>query len=367
MKSVLIDGLLIDKYSAGIGHYGFDLISSLKKQNTRYEIAVLVQDGQIFNDIKTVTRNSKSPKKRILNQQLLLLPEFHKYDLIHFIDYSSPIVKIQKPFIVTIHDLSFYKFPETFTFGSRLIKRMITPLSINRASKIITVSENTKKDILSMFKVDEEKIKIIYPGRPGYERVDDKNRIKRVKEKYNIHGDYILYLGTLEPRKNLLRLIDAYNNLVKEGIEEKLVIAGKKGWLYKDIYTKVTQLNLNGKVIFTDFVAEEDKPCLYSGAKVFVYPSLYEGFGLPPLEAMTCGTPVIVSNDSSLPEVVGKSGICVDPYKIHSITQGIYDILKNEELKRKLAAEGKKRSELFDWDKAALNIIQIYDELLRCN
>lgn len=365
MKKILINGLLINDKKAGIGNYGYNLINSLVNYNSDYNISVLTQHGIRLNKINTVYKKYNSSYKRILGEQLLLFREYYKYDLIHFIDYSSPIIKINKPIIVTIHDLSFYKFPETFAYGSRKIKETITPISIKRASKIIVDSQSTKKDVLATFDISESKVKVIYPGRPNYQMLDDKKQIENIKKKYKISGDYILYLGTLEPRKNILRLIDAYSSLIKEGITENLVIAGKKGWLYEDIFKRVKQLGLKERIIFTDYIDEEDKPLLYSGAKVFVYPSLYEGFGLPPLEAMTCGIPVVVSNSSSLSEVVDEAGLYVNPKDTHSIAQGIYDIITNGELRDKLVVAGRKRSLCFDWNKTARQVIEIYDEILR--
>jgi glycosyltransferase involved in cell wall biosynthesis len=362
---VLINGLLINDQNTGIGNYGYNLINTLSENIKDYNVSVLCQQDIKFNNINMIHKNYTSNYKRILAEQIMLLKEFNKYDLIHFIDYSSPLIKIKKPFIVTIHDLSYYKYPETFTYGSRKIKKIIAPYSIKNATRIIADSNNTKKDILSMFNVNEEKIKVIYPGRPNYQRIEDINEIKKVKRKYRISGEYILYLGTLEPRKNILSLIDAYYNLIKEEISENLVIAGKKGWLYSDIFEKVNHLKLSDRIIFVGFVDEKDKPALYSGAKVFIYPSLYEGFGLPPLEAMTCGTPVIASRTSSLPEVIEESGIYINPRDINSISQALYDLIKNKNLRNKLKELGIKRSRFFDWKKTVEQVLEVYNEILR--
>ncbi|RKD32280.1 glycosyltransferase family 4 protein [Thermohalobacter berrensis] len=364
MKKVLINGLLIDNKSTGIGNYGYNLVSKIGKINTDYNISALIQKDIDIKNIEVVNKKYNSSLKRILSEQLVLPKTYKDYELIHFIDYSSPILEINKPFIITIHDLSFYKYPHAFTYGSRKIKEIIAPISVKRASRIIVDSNNTKKDLVEVFDIDESKVRIVYPGRPDYEKIKDKFKIQKVKEKYNIEGDYILYLGTLEPRKNIIRLVEVYNKLVKEGITEKLVIAGKKGWLYKDIFNKVKQLALDERVIFTDYVEEKDKPLLYSGAKVFVYVSLYEGFGLPPLEAMTCSIPVVVSKKSSLPEVVGDSGIYVNSEDIDSIAKGIYSIIKNKDLREKLGFQGKERSKKFNWENTAKQVLSIYDELM---
>ncbi|MEW9124908.1 MAG: glycosyltransferase family 1 protein, partial [Thermotaleaceae bacterium] len=260
---------------------------------------------------------------------------------------------------------TYYTHPQAFTFGSRMIKKFIAPMSIKRAERIITDSENTKKDIIGFFPKAKDKIRVIYPGSPDFKRIEDQKHIEAVKANHKIAGKYILYMGTLEPRKNLIRLIEAYHKLVnEEKIEQKLVLAGKKGWLYNDIFSKIVELHLEEQVIFTDYISEEDKSALYSGAEVFAYPSLYEGFGLPPLEAMACGTAVVTSNISSLPEVVGNAGIYINPYDVENIAQGIYSLLINQELRRDLENKGIEQAKSFSWNRTVKQIIDVYKEIL---
>ncbi|TDX59261.1 glycosyltransferase family 4 protein [Orenia marismortui] len=364
MNKILINALLVSEKSSGIGNYGYNLINSLDRLDLKYDISSLVQKKIESNNIDIQIKQCSNRYHRILYEQIPLRRNYKNYDLIHFIDYSSPIIAINTPFIVTIHDLSFYKYPETFNYGSRRIKQILAPISIKRSNKVIADSKNTKKEILSRFNINESKVKVIYPGSPSYNKIEDIRKLEAVKRKYGINQDYILYVGTIEPRKNLLRLLEAYHNLLKQGIKEKLVIVGKKGWLYEDIFKKVEELGLDKQVLFLGYLPEKEKVALYSGAKVFVYPSLYEGFGLPPLEAMSCGTPVVVSNSSSLPEVVGDSGIYVDPKRADSIAQGIYDLLDQKKLREKLSLLGVKRSKKFTWEKSIKNILEVYDKIL---
>ena len=361
---IAINGLLINKTSAGIGHYGYEIIKKLEK-NKEFDFTFFLQNSIQIDSKAIYRKNYPSSMYRILDEQIGMIRQYKSFDLIHFIDYGAPIVPIRTPFIITIHDLTYYKQPNAFTLGSRMIKKAISPISIKHASRIIADSENTKRDIVEFFPKMEKKVKVIYPGTSMFGEIKDTNIIEEVKEKYRIVGKYILYMGTLEPRKNLIRLIEAYHTLVnEEKIEEKLVLAGKKGWMYNDIFAKVIELNLQERVLFTDYISEEDKPALYSGAKVFVYPSLYEGFGLPPLEAMSCGTAVVVSNRSSLPEVVGDAGIYVNPYDVDSIAQGIYSALANKGLRQDLAGRGIEQAKLFSWEKTVDQIIEVYKEIL---
>ncbi len=361
---ILVDGLLIDEKSAGIGRYGCEVIERLAMQD-HYDVFFLVQEN-IKAGRNIIYRNKYSRSLyRILDEQIGLYREYREFDLIHFIDYSAPVLPIRTPFIVTIHDLTYYKYPQTFTLGSRMIKRLIAPNSIRNASRIIADSENTKRDIIDFFPKMEDKIRVIYPGTSKQEKIVDKGSIDRIKKKYEICGKYILYTGTLEPRKNLIRLIEAYYRLVNEKkIEEKLVLAGKKGWIYKDIFAKVVELNLEKRVIFTGYVLEQDKSALYSGAELFVYPSLYEGFGLPPLEAMACGIPVVVSNAASLPEVAGDAGVYINPYEVDSIAQEIYRVLIDQKLKSDLSRKGIEQAQRFSWEKTANDIVEVYREIL---
>ncbi|MFZ5559609.1 MAG: glycosyltransferase family 4 protein [Patescibacteria group bacterium] len=300
--------------------------------------------------------------------------------------------------IVIFYDLSFVRFPEFFSLPKLLWHKFIYPRKqAQKADLVITISRSTKDDLINLYKIKPEKIKVIYPG------IDEKFRpVKRnepalikIKEKYKLPDKFILYFGTIEPRKNLLGLIRAFEQikeekdlsplqiqwrgfegLVKEKQKEKtdlsdlkLVIAGSRGWLYKEVFKKVKDSLFGKDIIFTGFVEEEDKPYLYNLADVFVYPSFFEGFGLPPLEAMACGVPTIVSNKSSLPEVVGDSAIMVDPHNINEISFIIRRILEDQSLKDYLIDQGLKRVRKFNWNKVAsefLNIFKHYAHWYRC-
>jgi len=264
--------------------------------------------------------------------------------------------------IVTIHDLSTKIYPEQKPFNVRWYYNMYVSNTIKKADIIMADSENTKKDIIRYYNVDKEKIKVVYPGVMDYFReINDKNLLNKVRDKYKLPEEYIFFVGTIEPRKNLVRLLKAFSEVIK-GVNKSifLVIAGYKGWLTKPFFKMLNALGISEKVLLLGYVNEEDLPALYNSAKIFVFPSIYEGFGIPPLEAMACGTPVIASNASSIPEVVGDSAILVDPYDEKMLANEIINLLKDNNLQKELSEKGLKRAKLFSWEKMAKEVLEIY-------
>lgn len=290
--------------------------------------------------------------------------------------------------IIIFYDLSFIRFPEFFSLPKLFWhKFMYSKKQAQKADLIIAISQSTKEDLINLYNIASEKIKVIYPG------IDKKFKpikktdlnLERAKNKYKLPDSFILYFGTIEPRKNILAIIKAFeqikenpffkNEVKWQGLEGrverggkmifdfsklKLVIAGTRGWLYDEVFKTAKQSRYSKDIIFTDFIEEEDKVYLYNLADIFVYPSFFEGFGLPPLEAMASGLPVIVSNTSSLSEVVGKGAIVIDPYNIDEIAFAIKEILENKNLKEYLLKEGIKRAEKFDWHKTAKEFLKTF-------
>ena len=276
--------------------------------------------------------------------------------LSHYVPRFSPI-----PRIVTITDLGYLKFPEQLRNKDLLQLKLWTAYSLKVANHIIAISEFTKKDILDNYPVDKSKISVIYPGYDTsvFNISLKKKDARNVLKKYKIDSPYLLFLGSLKPSKNLERLIEAFNEFRKN--KNKLVIAGKKGWLYESIFEKVKKLKLEDKVIFTDFVSDNDKPLLMSQAEAFLLPSLYEGFGMPVVESMACGVPALVSNQGSLPEVVGNAGIIVNPCEVQAIAEGIKKTINEKE---RLTRNGLMRVKLFDWDISARKTISLLNRYL---
>jgi glycosyltransferase involved in cell wall biosynthesis len=241
---------------------------------------------------------------------------------------------------------------------------------VERADLILADSENTKDDLVELLGVPRSKVKVIYPGvDERFRPIKDELALNDVRERYELPSRFILSLGTLEPRKNLVRLIEAFSLLSLLSpfpfpfSPLSLVIAGGKGWLYEDIFRKVEELGLGERVVFTGFVSDADLPVIYNLAELFVFPSLYEGFGLPVLEAMACGTPVVTSNSSSLPEVVGEAGLMVDPMDVEGLAEAMWRALSDHPLRERMIRSGMRRARGFTWEKSAEELLSLYKEL----
>lgn len=270
--------------------------------------------------------------------------------------------------VVTFHDLSFEKYPEFYSKSKSYWHFSMDPKNqAKRASRIITASQSTKNDLISLYGTDPKKIRVIYSG---IEQEMKNGKIKMenvgaIRKKYRLPEKYILYLGTLEPRKNIVGLIKAYElfrtkNDIRHSTFDipKLVIAGSKGWLYKEIFDKIDRSPVKNDIILTGFVEEKDKEYIYRLADLFVYPSFYEGFGFPPLEAMSHGVPAITSNVSSLPEAVGDSAIMVDPYDLDELANAIENVLTDDKLRDILIKKGFERIKKFSWQRCARETLE---------
>ncbi|MDE6034737.1 MAG: glycosyltransferase family 4 protein [Ruminococcus sp.] len=289
-----------------------------------------------------------------------------KSDITHFFNYIVPPFVHGKK-IVTVHDMVYKTFPDTVRGRTRFMLESGLKKSMKRADIIITDSEFSRTEIIKYFPEYSAKIRVVPCGVDceKFRPCTDPDIIKNVKKNLGIDGDYFLYVGTIEPRKNLKRLVRAYKILTRH-IQNppKLVIAGGKGWLYGDFFRLVEKLSLEKLVIFTEYVPTESMPPLISGAMAFVFPSLYEGFGLPPLEAMACGVPVLTSAEASLPEVTGDCAVICDAYSVKSIAESMYRLYKNTELRKYLSIKGIERASNFTWEKSAEKLYAIYRELL---
>lgn len=295
-----------------------------------------------------------------LPQEVLKRP----VDILHA-QYHLPAFSSVKG-VITVHDVSFMRYPDFFTRREYLKMRTLLPISLKRAAKIITVSECSKKEIIQFFGVLPEKIRVIYyGGGEEFRPADYSPEAAAVKTRYHLPERFILCVSNLQPRKNLSRLIKAYVNLRKNQpeVKHKLVIVGEKAWRYSDIFASLKESGLPDEIILTGYIPNQNLPALYSAADLFVYPSIFEGFGLPALEAMACGCPVITSNASSLPEVVGDAGIMVDPYDIEELAKMMYEVLNNEELRKKMKRKGLERAKLFSWEKCATETVKVYEEI----
>lgn len=290
-----------------------------------------------------------------------------KSDVTHFFNYIVPPFVSGKK-VVTVHDMVYKAFPDTVRGRTKFMLNMGLKRSMRRADIIVTDSEFSKEEILKYFPRHKRKIRVVPCGvdLERFKPCTDSERISKVKSSLGIEGDYFLYVGTIEPRKNLRRLIAAYAAFVKKVGENspKLVLAGGKGWLDGEIYASVRKLGLEGKILFTEYVPAGDMTPLMCGALAFVFPSLYEGFGMPPLEAMACGAPVLTTNAASLPEVVGDCAVICDAYSVKSIAQGLYRLYSDKDLRAQLSRKGIERAKDFTWERSAQMLHDIYRELV---
>ena len=278
--------------------------------------------------------------------------------------YISPGVKGRK--VTMFHDMGYKAFPETVRFRTKNMLDLNMGKACKWADAIFCVSEFTRDEVLKYLDVDPKKLVVMPEGirsdrfHTGYDKAD----IASTKGRYRLPDDYLLYLGTLEPRKNIVRMIEAYALLkTRHRTIPPLVLAGRKGWMYSDIFQRITELNIESDVICTGYVPDEDVPLILSGAMGFVFASLYEGFGLPPLEAMACGVPVLTTNGNSLKEVVGDAAILVEPFSIEDISEGMEKLICDSELRADLSKRGVERAGMYNWARSAEIVLDTFRSL----
>jgi len=291
----------------------------------------------------------------------------HPPDVLFIPAHVLPLLHPRRS-VVTVHDLGFRYFPQAHRPLDRWYLEWSTHYHARAAAHLLADSEATKQDLMEAYGVPPRRIAVVYPGRDeSLQPVTDPSAIKRVKSRYGISGDYILHIGTLHPRKNVLRLVEAFALLRKDlgpwASDWKLVLAGRKGWLYEPLFRCVAGLGLEGKVVFTGYIPQADLAPLLSGAHCFAFPSLYEGFGFPVLEAMACGTPVICSDTSSLPEVAGDAALRVDPQDTEAWAEALRQLLTDAELRQALIQRGYHQAQRFSWAHAAQQVLDVFAEV----
>ena len=282
---------------------------------------------------------------------------FPHADITHFFNYIVP-PHIKGTVINTVYDMAYKLYPKTL--NPRNLARITRDIrySVERSQCIVTISESAKREILQEFDLDEKAVQIIYPS---FSPLTSALPLEQLKTRFGITGAYILFLGNLEPRKNIERLLSAFAHLTREVLPDyQLVVAGQKGWLFDGIFRTVEQLHLEDRVIFTGYISAEEKSTLYRHAALFAFPSLYEGFGIPILEAMSVGAPVLCSNTSSMPEVAGDAAVLVDPLDVEDIADGMYRLLTDDALRAEKIAAGYTQAAKFSWDDSAQKLMELY-------
>jgi Glycosyltransferase len=364
MNSIVVFNALQTSLSGGIGRYSYELAKELYIENpANIKIAIREEDLELFSFVKNedliIADNVKNSKSRNIYEQFKL-PQlvYKKYPnaIIHYPDSMAPLFAKNK-IVITIHDLAFKSLKNVFTWKTILWKNFVTRLSIKKADKIIAITKFTESEILKHYPtIEKDKMSVVYNGFNDFskESLNKENIQNKIR---NINKSYILTVSTISPRKNIDGLIKAFNK-IKDEIDQNLVIAGNNGWMYEDVYKLLDDLNLNNRVIFTGKVNDDELKYLYKNAKVFVYLSFYEGFGLPPLEAMSYGVPCIVSNTASIPEVVGENAIKVNPYNLDEISKKIIQILNGEIILEK--SEVNEHLKKFSWNICAKKTLDVY-------
>lgn len=320
-----------------------------------------------FPRAREIVLPGKSPLARLWREHLLLprACRRERIDLLHCpksaIPFCSPC-----PVVVTLHDLIPLKHPETEKLAAQLYWRLQIPIAARRSDFIITDSEHARGEIMADFNVPAARIRAIMLGfDPAMGGERDESATRKVLARYNLPADYILYVGTIQPRKNLATLIEAFHLFKrKANLPHKLVIVGRKGWLYDRLFARIRELGLDDEILFTGFVPDEELPSIYERASVFVYLSLFEGFGLPPLEAMACGVPVICSDTTSLPEVVGQAGLTLPPTDVARVTEALIRVVGDRALAETMRRKGVERARLFSWEETARETLAVYQAVL---
>ena len=370
--NIALDGMPLGSRLTGIGHYTVELARNLAlaaptdsftliSPEPPSEAAHEVTPSRLPSNLSVVNLSRGALNRRWWGIGLPLYLSRSSFDLFHGTNYEIPLWT-RGPSVVTIHDLSLLLHSEAHE--KRLVRRARwrLPLMAKFASKIITPSRSVKTEVCERFGVDSEKV-VVTPEAPrsAFKRRDDTDSVIEVRKRLGINEDFLLFVGTIEPRKNLHRLIEAFDQLLRStSLSPKLVIAGGQGWLMDDFTSLIRQKKLEDRICLTGYLQDEDLCALYSSCRAFVYPSLYEGFGLPPLEAMACGAPVITSRIPSLIETVASAAWLVDPYKVEELAQAMASLLSDEKLRQHYVELGRAQVKEFSWEQTAAKTLEVY-------
>ena len=377
MSRIAIDYTPACEQGGGIGRYTRELTAALAEEDPETDYRLFVAGskreqlphppGPNFHWRTT----SLTPRwlARIWQRAQLPLPVeafSGLVDLFHATDFVLPPTLPRTRSLLTVHDLSYVRVPDAARASLRRYLEAVVPRSVDRADHVLADSQATKDDLIEVYRTPANKITVLYSGVDGrFSRVEDEMVLKAVLDRHNLRDkEYVLSVGTVQPRKNYGRAIRALSTARDQGIDLYYAVAGGSGWLEDEMYRSIRETTMEDRVHFLGFVPDEDLPALYSGARALLAVSLYEGFGLPVLEAMGCGTPVITSNLSSLPEVAGDAGIQVDPLDTEAISAAIVNLLTDATLRQQLIAAGYEHVKRFSWAGAARQLKSIYDDML---
>ncbi len=352
---------------SGVGQYTARLLEALIDRRDEWGY-LLLHCGKLRGGIPAAA--SRLDAARIPNKTLWMqfwLPwklRRLRLPFCHFTNFVAPLMS-PCPYVVTIHDMSLFKFGPTHTRRSLWAVRSLLPVVARRAAAVVAVSEDARNEICSVLGVPPGRIEVIYEAAaPEFRVLEDEAEQRRVALAYDLAEPFILSVSTIQPRKNLRRLLAAYARLVKRGRRETLVFVGQLGWKYREFLREIEALDLKGRVRMLGYVPDADLPAIYNMARALVFPSLYEGFGLPIIEAMACGTPVLTSNCSAMPEVAGGAALLADPLSLESLVDVLHRILCDQALRARLRESGLDRAAQFSWPRAAEQTARLYRRIL---
>ena len=363
------------RQGAGIGQYVRCLVDAMLAQDTHNQYTLITSGRPTQERSFPVANNVHGRSVGIPDRYLNILwyrwrvPLHANYftgptDIYHGLDFGLPPLKGKVRKVVTVYDLAFLEHPETAVPSLAAYLNKVVPEAVAAADVVAAISYATKQALVTHYKAPPEKITVIPCGvGPEFQRITDQALLEDTRRKFELHHPFILSVGTLEPRKNHLGLIKAFYEAQKSNNSTMLAIAGGKGWMYEETQRLVAELKLENKVRFLGRVSERELITLYSLADIFAFPSFFEGFGIPPLEAMACGAPVITSNTSSLPEVAGDAALLVDPHDIHAIAQALTEVMENEPLREDLRQKGYAQAQRYTWSQASSKMLAIYQQL----
>ncbi|MBU1446043.1 glycosyltransferase family 4 protein [Patescibacteria group bacterium] len=364
-----IDVREVIQEKAGKGYFTANLVLNILKLDKKNEY-FLYTNQKLENFAEFANVSLKIISNKGLKWHKKVLKDAYKENLDVFFAPTSYVIPAKHnpkkiKVITVVHDLVALLFPAKHNKKAVWVEKFFIKRAIKKSALICAVSKNTKKDLIKKLKCDEKKIHIIHNAASGIYKQIPTMELSEILENNDFPEHFILSAGTLEPRKNITSLIKAFAQITEKFPKYKLLIVGKKGWYYDKIFKTVKTLALEEKVVFLGYVSDEDLVALYNLATIFVYPSLYEGFGIPPIEAMQCGCPVITSNTSSLPEVVSDAALQVEPNNIEKLAFEIESLLKDNKLRQKLIARGFKQAMKFSWEKSAKKALELFEKALQ--
>jgi glycosyltransferase involved in cell wall biosynthesis len=352
---------------SGVGNYTAQLLAALLDRADERQYALLANrplNGE--TPPGTLGQVGRRFPNRSMWMQLALPRDLAalRPDLCHFTNSLAPL-RAPCPLVITLHDMSLFVHASLHPLKSQLFVRPIIPLAIRRAAAIITVSYHARREIVDGLQVSPEKVHVIYEAAaPQFHVITDAAELDRVRQRYHLQKPFVLYVGNIEPRKNLTRLVAAFAQARRQQSDLELILAGQLGWKYASLLRAIEDLKLGSAVRRLGYVPDEDLPALYNLARVLAFPSLYEGFGLPVIEAMACGTPVLTSNGSSLAEIATGASILIDPLSVDDIAHGLVRLAGDDALHARLRTAGLARAAQFSWPRAAEETVRVYDAVV---